>query len=115
MPELALLVSLFRWIDARRLWGRYLILLGSTVCGCGRCYYRQATDTVSMTIREAFRSAEGYYGYVFHELTHSTGHEKRLDRDLKGGFGSERYSREELIAELGGAFLCAHCHIDALH
>ncbi len=66
-----------------------------------------------MPEREAFTGtdtstpAEGYYGTLLHELTHWTGHEKRCDRDLRNRFGSEAYAAEELIAELGAAFLCA--------
>jgi antirestriction protein ArdC len=63
---------------------------------------------VSVPTPEQFRSAEGYYGTLFHELTHSTGHETRLDRPElvdTAGFGSPTYSREELVAEIGAAFL----------
>jgi antirestriction protein ArdC len=49
---------------------------------------------------------------LLHELTHSTGHKSRLDRDLTGKFGSESYSKEECIAELGSLFLMAHLKIE---
>src|SRR5215470_15176740 len=49
---------------------------------------------------------------AFHELTHWTGHKSRLDRDLKKRFGSRDYAAEELIAELGAAFLCAEFGFD---
>lgn len=74
-----------------------------------RAWYRPSTDTVGMPSRAAFNSAEGYYGTLFHELTHSTGHASRLGREgieKLEQFGSESYSREELIAEIGSAMLC---------
>jgi antirestriction protein ArdC len=56
-----------------------------------------------------FRSSEEYYSTFFHELTHSTGHKSRLGRDgfeSVQSFGSESYSKEELVAEVGAAMLC---------
>jgi len=50
---------------------------------------------------------EAFYSTIFHELTHATGHKKRLDRDLTGKFGDTCYAYEELVAELGAAFCCA--------
>jgi antirestriction protein ArdC len=74
-----------------------------------RAYYRPATDTVSMPARNLFPKAEHYYSILFHELTHSTGHGSRLDRatlrDLLA-FGDTNYSKEELCAEMGAAYLC---------
>ena len=54
---------------------------------------------------------EAFYSVIFHELTHATGHKKRLDRELGNRFGSEAYALEELIAELGAAFCCARLGI----
>ena len=75
-----------------------------------RAYYRPSTDTVNMPQPESFEGSEGYYSTLFHELTHSTGHESRLNRpgivELTG-YGTRDYSKEELIAEMGAAFLCA--------
>ena len=57
---------------------------------------------------EAFREAEAYYATLAHELTHWTKHPKRLDREFgRKRWGDEGYAREELVAELGAAFLCA--------
>ena len=57
---------------------------------------------------EAFRDAESYYATLAHELTHWTKHAQRLNRDFgRKSWGDEGYSREELVAELGSAFLCA--------
>lgn len=61
-----------------------------------------------------FSSDEEYYSTLFHELTHSTGHASRLNRtELSKAnlFRSHEYSKEELVAEMGSAFLCGHCGI----
>jgi antirestriction protein ArdC len=84
--------------------------------GRGRCFYRPSTDSVHMTERTAFKSTEGFYSTLFHELAHATGHASRLDRATLtqcANFGSETYSREELVAELTAANLCAHTGISA--
>jgi antirestriction protein ArdC len=60
---------------------------------------------------EYFTTQHGYYGTLFHELGHSTGHEKRLDRPIRNMHGDAQYSAEELIAEMTAAFLCAHTGI----
>lgn len=72
-------------------------------------WYRPASDTVGMPAKGLFNSSEEYYSTLFHELTHSTGHASRIGRDgieHVEGFGSDSYSREELIAEMGAAMLC---------
>ena len=51
--------------------------------------------------------AEGFYSTLCHELVHWSGVKARLDRDLSGRFGDDAYAMEELVAELGSAFLCA--------
>lgn len=73
----------------------------------GRAYYSPAADQVVLPEKEQFTSEAGYYGTAFHELTHSTGHATRLNRfsATSGMFGSECYSKEELVAELGSATL----------
>lgn len=78
--------------------------------GGNRAFYRPGTDTVHMPRPERFDNRESYYSTLFHELSHSTGHSDRLNRGLDtelAPFGSPDYSREELIAEMGAAFLCA--------
>lgn len=75
----------------------------------GSAWYRPIVDTVGMPARALFTSAEEYYSTLFHELTHSTGHASRVGREgieNISAFGSESYSREELIAEMGAAMLC---------
>ena len=76
--------------------------------------YRPSTDEVFIPEQKQFTSDEEYYSTLFHELVHSTGHSSRLDRGLDTElqpFGSADYSREELTAEMGAAFLCNHAGI----
>ena len=80
--------------------------------GHGEAYYVPSRDFISMPAFEAFNGADHFYGTAFHELTHWTGHMSRLDRDLNNRFGSRNYAGEELIAELGAAFLCAEFGFD---
>jgi antirestriction protein ArdC len=79
------------------------------------CYFPDH-DKVNMPKPENFDSEPYYYSVLFHELSHSTGHKSRLDRHAKEKtdhlFGSKDYSKEELVAEMGAAFLCGHCQID---
>lgn len=79
-----------------------------------RAYYTPASDTVVMPSRKQFNSTAALYSVLFHELTHSTGHKDRLDRFKEGSlsFGSETYAAEELVAEMGAAFLCAEAGIE---
>jgi len=75
-----------------------------------RAVYRPLTDTVVIAAPERFDTREHYYATLFHELCHSVGHTKRLDRGLDttlAPFGSPDYSKEELVAEMGAAFLSA--------
>jgi len=77
--------------------------------GGNRAYYQPANDFIQMPTREQFGAAEGYYGVLAHEHTHWTGHANRLDRadGMKSRFGSEAYAMEELVAELGAAYVSA--------
>lgn len=80
-----------------------------------RAFYSPRTDAITMPYPERFESADEYYATLYHEGIHATGHSSRLNRGLDSDlppFGSPAYSREELIAELGGAFLCADTGID---
>jgi antirestriction protein ArdC len=74
--------------------------------------YTPSMDKVHMPEMNTFDSSEAYYATMFHELTHSTGHSKRLDRGLSTNFGSDPYAKEELIAEFGASFLSAEAGID---
>jgi antirestriction protein ArdC len=80
--------------------------------GHGEAYFVPSRDFISMPAFGAFKGADHFYGTAFHELTHWTGHKSRLDRDLKNRFASRNYAAEELIAELGAAFLCAEFGFD---
>lgn len=76
------------------------------VHGGGQAYYRPSSDQIHMPEFETFESAESYYLTLLHEHVHWTGHDSRLDRDLLGtAFSTPNRAREELIAELGSAFL----------
>ena len=82
--------------------------------GSRRAAYSPSTDTVHMPDAEAFDVEQEYYSTLFHELVHSTGHKTRLNRDeveAPVSFGSQSYSKEELVAEMGAAFLCADAGI----
>jgi antirestriction protein ArdC len=80
--------------------------------GQGEAYYAAGADFINLPAFAAFKGADHFYGVCFHELTHWTGHKARLDRDLKGRFGQAAYAAEELIAELGAAFLAAEFSFD---
>jgi antirestriction protein ArdC len=80
--------------------------------GMGEAYFVPSKDFISMPAFPAFRGADNFYNVAFHELTHWTGAKARLDRDLSGRFGNAAYAAEELIAELGAAFLCAEFSFD---
>jgi antirestriction protein ArdC len=81
--------------------------------GGSRAFYRPSTDSIQLPPREAFigsptsTAAEAYYSTLFHELTHLSGHESRCNRQFGKRFGDDAYAMEELVAELGAAFLCA--------
>jgi len=83
--------------------------------GGDRAYYRPSNDSIHMPTVNAFHGPEEYHATLFHELSHSTGHATRINRDsleTPAPFGSDVYSKEELIAEFGAAFLCAQAGID---
>ena len=80
-----------------------------------QAFYRPSADVVGMPSRNCFDSPEAYYSTLFHELTHSTSHKSRLNRfeehSTDQQFGSESYSKEELIAEMGAAMLAGMASI----
>lgn len=79
--------------------------------GGGSAFYHEAQDFIRLPYRESFVSQPDFYCTALHELGHWTAHSTRLARDLRNRFGSEAYAREELIAELTSAFLCAELNI----
>jgi antirestriction protein ArdC len=96
----------------------FVAATGATIThGGSRAFYRPATDSIQIPPREAFigtatsSPAEAYYSTLLHELTHYSGHETRCNRQLGRRFGDDAYAMEELIAELGAAFLCADLRI----
>lgn len=81
--------------------------------GGGKACYLPTRDEIHLPSPEAFASTEAYYGVAFHELIHWTGHSSRCDRDLSGRFGTSEYAMEELVAELGAAFVAAEVGLSA--
>jgi antirestriction protein ArdC len=82
--------------------------------GMREAFYSPPSDTVGMPEKKRFETEDSYHASLFHELVHSTGHEKRLKRQSimeRNGFGTDPYCKEELVAELGSAFLCGHSGI----
>jgi antirestriction protein ArdC len=92
---------------------RLLATSGARVQYAGAAaFYRPSDDTIVLPEPGLFASGVGYYATALHELVHWTGHASRCNRQLGRRFGSEAYAVEELIAEMGSAFLCAHCRLD---
>jgi antirestriction protein ArdC len=75
--------------------------------GGGEAFYSPSHDFVQVPPQAAFHEPINWYRTALHELGHWTGHRSRLDRDQKGGFGSDAYAKEELVAEMAAAFTCA--------
>jgi antirestriction protein ArdC len=75
--------------------------------GGSEAFYSPAADFVQVPPQQAYQEQINWYRTALHELGHWTGHRSRLDRDLSGGFGSAAYAREELVAEMASAFVCA--------
>lgn len=81
---------------------------------CGdRAYYSLLDDRIQIPRPEMYPIREEFYSTLFHELIHSTGHPKRLNRESLKDTEEEAYSKEELVAEMGAAFLCNQAHISA--
>lgn len=79
--------------------------------GGDRAFYAPGQDFVAVPPQPAFRHQIDYYRTALHELGHWTGHATRLARDQSGAFGSALYAREELVAEVSAAFVCARLGI----
>jgi antirestriction protein ArdC len=80
-----------------------------------RADYHPATDTIRLPLRSQFRTGEGYYATAFHEAGHSTGHPSRLGRPGIAAFdhfGSDKYAREELVAQMSSSILCVQTGIE---
>lgn len=77
-------------------------------CASNQAYYSPSFDRVVVPMKQQYKNINEYYSTTFHEMTHSTGHKNRLNRLQTGAvaaFGSETYSKEELVAEIGSASL----------
>ncbi len=81
--------------------------------GGDRAFYAPSLDHIQLPQRSQFETADAYYAVGLHELAHWTGHPNRCNRPLNGRYGLEAYAFEELVAEMGAAFLCAHCRLPA--
>lgn len=93
---------------------KFFAALGAAIRhGGNRAFYSIAADAIQMPPFESFQDADSYYATLAHECTHWTGSKTRLDRDFGGHrFGSEGYAVEELVAELGAAFLCSDLELN---
>lgn len=97
---------------------RFIAAIGARIqYGGDHAYYTRATDHIQMPNRSSFTgtdsssATESFYAVLLHEHVHWSGHQARLNRDLSGHFGADAYAMEELVAELGAAFLCAELRI----
>jgi antirestriction protein ArdC len=79
--------------------------------GGARAFYLVSEDLIQLPPHSAFANAGDYYATALHELTHWTGHPGRCDRPLGKRHGIDAYAFEELIAEMGAAFLTNHCRL----
>jgi len=98
-PEAALIAA--EWCDT----------LAGFHHGGDRAFYMPMTDSITMPEVDQFKTLAAYYQTLFHEIAHSTGHESRANRLEKGGFGTDKYAKEELVAEFAAAFLCANTEV----
>lgn len=119
VPEIEQLADHEEIADAQEIIDNYIADAGPKYGhGGDRAFYRPSTDKVTMPKLAQFESADAYYSVAFHELGHSTGHKSRLDRkgitEIKP-FGTEDYSREELVAEMTSAFVGSEAGIDVYY
>lgn len=83
---------------------------GAVIChGGNRAFYRPVDDVIQLPCQASFAQPAAYYATALHELCHWTGHPQRLNRVLGKRHDIKAYAYEELVAEIGAAFLCAHC------
>ena len=91
-----------------------LLLMSGAVIrhGSTQAYYLPSMDEIHLPPRQWFGKSGRYYATALHELCHWAGHSSRCNRQLGKRFGDAAYAAEELIAEIGASFLCAHCRVD---
>ena len=99
-PEADLLAT--EWCDT---------LSGGLDHGSDRAYYTPSIDSITMPDTAQFKELSAYYQTLFHEIAHSTGHKSRADRIETTSFGTDKYAKEELVAEFAAAFLCANTEV----
>jgi antirestriction protein ArdC len=88
---------------------------GALIChGGNQAFYRPSSDMIQLPPMTSFAHADDYYATALHELCHWTGHSARLNRLSVQRPGIEAYAFEELVAEIGAAFLCAHCGLNGV-
>src|SRR5262249_18431550 len=93
----------------------FIVTTGAKIYeGGDRAAFISSFDTIVMPSFGLFENASAYYGTLFHELAHWTGHPSRINRDdnFRSRFGKDAYVAEELVAELAAAFICAEFDID---
>ena len=112
LPEAMLETSKQRWVPEAKA-EELLLMSGARIRhGGAKAFYQPATDEIHIPPRAAFPSAPSYYATALHELTHWTAPPARCARQLGRRFGDDAYAAEEIIAEMGAAFLCARCGLD---
>jgi antirestriction protein ArdC len=89
-----------------------MLALATIRHGGNRAYYAPSVDAITLPQPAQFATTGDYYATALHELAHWTGHASRCDREYGKRFGDTAYGREELVAEMGAAFLCARTGID---
>lgn len=80
--------------------------------GSNEAFYQPATDSITVPAIEQYTDMADYYSTLFHELVHSTGAKNRLNRQIENKFGTKAYAKEELIAEMGSAFILSQLGIE---
>jgi antirestriction protein ArdC len=112
LPSELLTVPAIAWEPEAR--AEELLLMSGAVIrhGATQAYYKLATDEIYLPPRQWFPAADRFYATCLHELVHWSSHSSRCNRQLGKRFGDSAYAAEELIAEIGASFLCAHCRID---
>lgn len=78
----------------------------------GKCQYDTVTDRIQMPPISSFESKDAYYSTLFGLMIQATGHESRLNRKLKGKYGTGEFAFEQLMSEIGAAYLCSYCGLD---
>jgi antirestriction protein ArdC len=114
IPEITLLAHRFTPIERCASLVAAMPQRPAIIHGHPRAWYRPATDTLHMPLPACFHSSEAYYATLYHELVHASGHRLRLNRKTLTDlcrFGDPTYAKEELVAEMGAAYLSGLCGI----